>query len=570
MNCPQKIVPRFSLDQWYHPQSTLPVEKQIVSKILSDLEPEKQSSFLSPSLSDIPDPFLLKGMTESVEKILDVMDRKEKILIIGDYDVDGITSSSLLLRFFQIMQYTNCTCFIPNRFRDGYGLTPKVLEEVCRVKPDLVITVDNGITSREAVDLLDGEGIDVIVTDHHMPMEGMFPNCLVVNPKQEGCNYPHDNIAGVGVVFLLLVALRKALRDRHFWKGKEPNLLEHLDLVALGTIADQVPLIGLNRIFAHFGLEQMTKKIQEHSPGTFSHYLAILEKKAKIKFFSSDSISFQIAPLLNAAGRMNDAINGVNFLLSDSEIQALKNYRILERLNQQRRKKQVSMTKNAMLKAEPLAKKYQGLLVYDESYHEGLIGIIASRLSDNFSLPSIVVTDGEDGMLKGSCRARNVNILEILKKCDDTLEYYGGHANAAGCSFRKENLENFHEQFVEACELEAPGDKLKTFKADIEVDLRMLSHSLVDELKKFEPFGQQNQKPIFVIKNQPLPDTMPINKKHLKWNLGMDMEMIYWNGIDQVPMGERFDIAFTLGLNTFRGNCKRQLTVQAVCLNSDE
>ncbi|PCI25294.1 MAG: hypothetical protein COB67_10660, partial [SAR324 cluster bacterium] len=281
------ITPRLKLEQWYQPQSSQPLADQVLEALLVDLPPEELTSFLSPSLQEIPNPFLLKNMREAVTLFLEMVEKKAKILIVGDYDVDGVTSSALLLRFLRIIKYENYACFIPNRFIHGYGLTAKALESIMLEKPALVITVDNGITAKVEVDALQQQGVQVIVTDHHEPMEGLTPDALIINPKQKDCQFPFDNIAGVGVAFLFLVAVRMELRERHFWatKEEEPNLLEHLDLVALGSIADQVPLVGLNRTFAFFGLAQMSKKIQENDPGEFYHYLLVVAQKTRIKFF---------------------------------------------------------------------------------------------------------------------------------------------------------------------------------------------------------------------------------------------------------------------------------------------
>ncbi|PCI23513.1 MAG: hypothetical protein COB67_12765 [SAR324 cluster bacterium] len=261
---------------------------------------------------------------------------------------------------------------------------------------------------------------------------------------------------------------------------------------------------------------------------------------------------------------MQDAMDAVRFLLADSPEQALDTFRVLDKLNQKRRKKQVAMTQQAVKLAAPQAEQHQGLVVYKEEFHEGLIGIIASRLVDQFALPTIVVTKGTSGILKSSCRSRNVNLLELLQQCAGVLEKFGGHANAAGCSFKEENLELFREKFHQACLQAAPATDGKKVQADLEVNLEMLNFELLDRLKDLEPHGQANRKPVFVVKNIPLPETIPMQGKHLKWGLGADMEMVYWNGAGRVPEGEVFDIAFTLSTNNFRGKETRQLTIQAI------
>ncbi|MCP4750088.1 MAG: single-stranded-DNA-specific exonuclease RecJ [Proteobacteria bacterium] len=537
--------------------------------IIGEFEPANQSSFLNSSLKDIPNPSLLKGISQGVDTFLKTIGQHEKILILGDYDVDGITSTVLLVRFFSIIGYENFDVFIPNRFTHGYGLTSRSVETILERKPDLLITVDNGITAKNEIANLRREGIEVIVTDHHLPQEDSLPDCLIVNPKQDDCKYPYKNLSGVGVVFLFLIAVRAELRNRGFWNDdrKEPNLLQHLDLVALGTIADQVPLLGLNRILARFGLEQMTKRIQKTYPGDFFFYLKVFAEKHSLKYIDSDTIAFRLAPILNATGRMKDAFAGVSFLMSDNDQNAISRYNYLDRLNQKRRKKQKVMVKKALEKARSLLDRNQGLMVYDDSFHEGLIGIVASRLVDQFDLPSIVVTDGEQGLLKASCRSKNENIMEILQECQSYLKQFGGHAKAAGCSFSKENLTSFHRRFTDVVSKITSNNGTRIVKAVIEVELEMLTYTLIEKMKIFEPFGQENRKPVFMLRNLPLPAPTILTGKHLKWILGSDLEIVFWNGVESIQYGADYNIACTLAENLYRGERKRQLIVQAITPN---
>ncbi|NQU65573.1 MAG: hypothetical protein HQ517_15000, partial [SAR324 cluster bacterium] len=338
----------------------------------------------------------------------------------------------------------------------------------------------------------------------------------------------------------------------------------HLDLVAIGTIADQVPLLGLNRLFAKYGLNQMTKRIQEHSSDMFYHYLKVFAEKTNVQFFDSNSIAFRLAPMLNATGRMKDAMAGVGFLMSETEEIANSRFSYMERLNLKRRKKQKTMVKLAVEKAHSLIEQKQALLVYDNSFHEGLIGIVASRLTDQFNQPSIVVSDSEPGMLKASARARNENLMEILQECEMYLEQFGGHVNAAGFSIKIDNLEKFHTRYTEVCTRIMAKNRSDVFRADIEVTLEMLTQKLVNRLKMFEPFGQQNKKPVFMLQNQMLPLPIVMTGKHLKWNLKPDLEMIFWNGAVSTNHSSLFNIAFTLSENCYRGENKRQLIVEAI------
>ncbi len=560
-----QIIAETSFDQWHRPSSSIASEKQILETLLNRMEISDRESFLKPSLHHIPDPFLMKGMDQVSQIILDHISRDKKILIVGDYDVDGVTSSALLSRFFKLIDYTSYTCFIPSRFKHGYGLTQKSVDAIIDEKPDLIITVDSGITANEEVKRLRENNIEVIITDHHTPIEGKLPDCPLIDPKQADCNYPDDRIAGVGLVFLLLIALRTRLREQNFWQSKEPNLLEHLDLVAIGSVADQVPLIGLNRVFVVFGLIQMNKKAEHPNPGEFFNYLKILSTKAKVKFFDSKAIGFQIAPLINAAGRMGDAKDSYLFFQSPTENQAMDCYQKLESLNRKRRKKQTSMVHLAtQIASEQIIEGHRGLILYHEEFHEGLLGIIASRILDEYSLPCIALTDAGNGVLKASCRSRNASILEILKECQESLLQFGGHPYAAGCTISKEQFETFKQQFYSACGKHILADQMQQFSVDIEVNLDLLTFELIDQLKCLEPHGQANRKPLFLIRGLPLPETTPLNGKHLKWKFGQDTEMIYWNGVNKIPEGEIFDIAFTFGSNQFRGETKKQITIHAI------
>ncbi|MBT4091787.1 MAG: single-stranded-DNA-specific exonuclease RecJ [Deltaproteobacteria bacterium] len=559
------IVPNIPLSAWYDETSADSVEEDIVQLIMESFAPDDRHAFLQPSLEDIPDPELLKGVTLAVELLLEAVSKNKKILIVGDYDVDGITSTVLLTRFLQKMDYLNFESFIPNRFIHGYGLTSKSVDEILLKNPDLVITVDNGITAKNEIDRIQTTGATVIVTDHHLPQDDALPDCVIINPKQQNCSYPFKDLSGVGVVFVFLIAVRTALRKQHSWKeGKEPNLLHHLDLVAIGTIADQVPLLGVNRLFAKYGLDQMTKRIHQNSSDEFFHYLKVFAERTHIRFFDSNCIAFRLAPMLNATGRMKDAMAGVGFLMSETEQIAISRYNYIERLNLKRRKKQKTMVKMAVEKAHSLVEQKQGLLVYDNSFHEGLIGIVASRLSDQFNQPSIVVSDSEPGVLKASARTKNENMMEILQECEMYLERFGGHVNAAGFSIKKDNLEKFHHLYTDVCTRIMSNHKSDVFKADIEVKLEMLTQKFIDRLKMFEPFGQENKKTIFMLQGQSLPLPIIMTGKHLKWILKPDLEMIYWNGAVSADYDSRFNIAFTLSENYYRGEKKRQLIVDAM------
>ncbi|MBU2511873.1 single-stranded-DNA-specific exonuclease RecJ [bacterium] len=560
------ILPEIPIANWYSINSERSIEDQIIDAIIGKIDPDNRDSYFNSALKDIPNPSSLKDIDLAADIFINAIRKNKNILVVGDYDVDGITATALLIRFFIKLGFQNYDSFIPNRFIQGYGLTDKTVEIILSRKPDLVITVDNGITAKQEIARIKENGIEVIVTDHHLPQTDFLPECPIINPKQDDCRFPFKYLAGVGVVFLFLIFVRTKLRDLRFWNDSrpEPNLLEHLDLVALGTVADQVPLLGLNRVFTRFGLDQMTKKLHEGYPHEFFNYIKIYAEKTNLKNFNSETIAFGLAPMINAAGRMKDAEDGLKFLLSEDEVTASSRYQYLDRINQKRRKKQQTMAKKAQHKAKRLVKEGRGIVVYDESFHEGLIGVIASRLVDEFHYPSIVMTDGENGILKASCRSQSEDIMDILKECDEYLVHYGGHSNAAGFAIDRDNLEKFHDRFTRICDELIPKDRDYVVKANIEVKIEMMTYDLIDKLRILEPFGHQNRKPVFYLGNMSLPVPTVLTGKHLKWRLQPDLELIFWNGADTVKHSETYDIACTIGENIYRGERKRQMIVRTI------
>lgn len=560
------IVPKFKLSDW---SSRYPVTQSadaIVDVLLERLEPQGRDIFLKPTLKDIPNPETLKDVSGATELFISHILKGSKIVVVGDYDVDGVTSTSLFIRFLRKINYTNYDYFLPNRFIHGYGLTDTTVGLLLEKAPGLIVTVDNGITSKNEVEILQNKGVDVIVTDHHQPQVELQPGCLVVNPKQSDCAYPFKNLSGVGVLFLFLISVRARLREKKFWADskEEPNLLEDLDLVAMGTIADQVSLTGVNRIFVKYGLAQMNQKAAAETSGGFSSYLKAYWEKNNLHQYNCDTITYRLAPLLNSAGRMEDAGLSLKFILSENEEAAITNYGVLDKLNQKRRKKQSVMLGKAIKMAEKISIEHSGLFVYHPTFHEGLLGIIASQLTNQFHLPCVVATDGENEILKASCRSNDVNILEVLKTCENYLSSFGGHNKAAGCCIIKDCVEEFGQAFYRACEEKMKDSQPNITEADIEVNIDMLTGELYEKLRIFEPYGQGNQKPVFLVSNISLPEPVVMMKKHLKWQVSENTELIYWDGINKVSAGKNYNLACIMGENIYMGERRYQLIVKAV------
>jgi single-stranded-DNA-specific exonuclease len=571
---PQKIKAQYSVNNWYQKQGK-DYCVQILEALLSNLSHQEKEKFLAPSLKDIPHPEMLQGMGEAVQSILEAMRQNHSILIVGDYDVDGITATALLKRFFQYIHYQYIDSFIPNRFEHGYGLTPKATEVILERNPQLVITVDNGITARKETEFLEKKNIQVIITDHHTPLENQVPHCIVINPKQNNCDFLDKNISGVGVAFMLLIALRTEMRKNHFFSKKipEPNLRKELDLVAIGTIADQVPLIGLNRILTHFGLEEIEKHLAQKqnfsSDDTTPFYLKPFLKNQNTHTINSETIAFQLAPMLNAAGRLIDAKKGLDYLLAENDIDAHQTFEELNQLNLERRNCEKDMTQTAIQIVEESTETKCGLVLFDESFHEGVSGIVASRIVEMFHVPVVVLAKNKDEVWKGSARSIDgVSILEIFQECEELFLRYGGHVAAAGCSLHDDNLEAFKTKFESLCAKKVSQEHSTTLNTNLELEPWMISQKLIQTLQQLEPHGQVNQKPTFVLRNIPLQAPKTLASVHLKWELTKDIEMIFWKGVGLFPQEGNYDVAITLGLNFFRGNQKIQLTVKGMVLCS--
>lgn len=564
MTYPQ-ITPKISLSTWYTGQNEKNIEEQIRQILIDQLDVTEKEDFLHPSLKHIHDPLLLKDMEKGVDLFLHHWENQGKIVVVGDYDVDGITATALFGRFMRKIDYRNFDTFIPNRFHHGYGLTEKSVREIAAMQPDLVITVDNGITAAQEIELLMQRDIDVIVTDHHMPLSGNTPQCTIINPKQVDCNYPNKNLAGVGVAFLFLIALRTKLRERGYWTDRkpEPNLAEELDLVAMGTLADQVPLHGVNRVFVYHGLRQIKHFLEGLSKPVYPYLKAFFQEQV-IDSVDAETLVFQLIPRLNAPGRMEDAAESLTFLLAEKDEIAFDAYRNLQSYNNDRRQKSESMFETAVEMMAHFTGKEKSIVLFDESFHEGILGIVASQLVEKYHLPTILFSKSGE-ILKGSGRSLpNIDLLDILGECSLYMDRFGGHSAAAGCTMPIDKFHAFRARFEQACVQHTHENGVEAIQADLEVQPWMVTTALPRYLSVLEPHGYENQKPIFVFRDFQLPPFRIIAKKHLKWKLASKLEMIFWNGVSAKPKNELCDIAFTLRENSFLGLNTTQLIVKAI------
>ena len=513
-------------------------------------------SFLEPSLNNLIDPFQFRHMDLAVELLQDAIVNNRSIIILGDYDVDGITATALVLDFLKACGAGKVDYFIPNRLKHGYGLTDASADILLERNADLVLTVDNGITAAKEIRRLNDAGIKTIVTDHHLAETDLLPSGIVINPNHPECKYSFKKISGCGVALKLVMALRKSLRKLDWWTPErpEPNLLNSLDLAALGTVADVVPLLDENRIITYHGLKVMNDKPRLA--------IQVLKKLKKVETITSRTLAFQFAPLMNAAGRLKDADIAVRFLLSNDRHEAEEIARILDATNAARREKESEMIQIA-LKLTDEQKNNTALILVSPDFHEGVNGIVATRLVESFYKPVLVLSENE-GKIKGSGRSiPELNLKEVLSDCSDLLERFGGHSAAAGCSLIPENLKAFQNRFIALCDERLPDLLIPKLQLDGTLDYPELNEQFVEQLNRLQPFGEGNPEPLFSV-NTPDSPFSSLKQKHVKWNLKGNVEIIGWNCSERFTNSLPSQLAVNLGFNEFRGKRSIQLTIQDI------
>ncbi len=485
---------------------------------------EQINSFLFVSREkDVHDPKYFKGSDIVLARLLKAIDKKERILVFGDYDVDGITSTSLLLISFLPLG-ANINFFLPNRKKDGYGLSAKIVQKAYDNKYDLIITVDNGITAFEASDLADKLGIDLIITDHHRPLDKIPKALAIIDSNQEDCDYPYKDLAGVGTIFKIVCMV---------YEKKGLSLPDKIyELLMLGTVADVAPLTGENRYWVRFGLTKVNKNR--------SFALSVLANNGKFVKSKIDSrdIGFMIAPQLNALGRLEDSREAVEFLISSDNRSVEKIGARLKRINEDRKKidRRIYLDiETAILEKRIDLEKENVIIAASLDWPAGVIGLVAGRLAQNYGKPSILFHMDKRGILKGSCRSiPEFNIFDALNSCKDLLIQFGGHSFAAGLKLHKKNLPEFKARLeVLLVEQVVPEDLVPKLKIDANLNLTELNSSFLSEMENLEPFGNQNTQPAFILKNVTLQGQPQILKeKHIKCSIfsdGIIKPVIFFN-----------------------------------------
>ncbi len=546
-------------------QANLP---EIASSVLfarNITDPMAIKSFLNPSLEGLHDPFLFKDMEKAVERIILAIQNNEKICVHGDYDVDGITSIALLLRFFK-SHSVNADFYIPNRLSEGYGLSEQGIRHIHNSGATLIITVDCGITAPAEVAIAADLDMDVIITDHHLPQEKLPQAYAIINPKVPGSGYPDAGLAGVGVAFKLI----QALHERLFSGKDNTEVFSYLDLVSIGTTADIVPLTGENRIFVREGFNRLK--------GSFCEGVKALLRISGLydKTISTGQVIFQIAPLINAVGRLSDPGKCVEFFLTEDANRASELALELKKNNIDRRTIDQAITDEcfARIDADIDLDKTYFIVLSSETWHPGVVGIVASRIVERYARPALLIcVEGEFG--RGSARSiPGLHVVDAITLCADLLEEYGGHEFAAGVTLKKENIPLFAERLNSiALKKLTPSDLVRSIRTDTEINrLDDIHWDVLHCLKSFEPHGPENPKPVFYAKDLRIigePRIVGTNHLKLKVRGGRTVfDAIAFKMGDKLQHvtepGRLVTLAFTLEENEWMGEKSIQLNVRGI------
>ncbi|MFA9407890.1 MAG: single-stranded-DNA-specific exonuclease RecJ, partial [Candidatus Dadabacteria bacterium] len=501
------------------------------------------------------------GMDIAIERIKKGLHENERIAIYGDYDVDGVTSTALLYNFLKDIN-ANVTYYNPDRIKEGYGINIDAVKKLSQDGVGLIISGDCGITAVKEVEQAKELGVDFIVTDHHKPPQELPKAVSVLNPKLSDCKYPAKEIVGVGVIFNLVIALRRALRDEGFFKNGEPNLGDYLDLVALGTVADCAPLLDVNRILVKEGIKRM------QNPKRLG--LQALKEASSIKGeVTSYDLGFKFGPRINASGRMSTADNAVKLFISDNLEDAREIAKELNKQNTNRQDTEAGIVKEAIsqLESNPEIIGSNSIVLASRNWHPGIIGIVASRIVERYEKPTLLIAISEDGVGKGSGRSVDgVNIYAALLECRELFLQFGGHEQAAGLSIREEDVDKFRKMFDKALESNKEPYKQK-LNIDCTVELKSISESLISELDLLAPFGIGNPEPVLLSKEVEVISQRIFKDKHLGFKVKEGekfYDAIWFNMKQPATLPDKIDMVYTPEFNRWNGKKEIRLRVRDV------
>lgn len=538
-----------------------PLKAQLlINRGISDKD--SASDFLFPRLSNLMDPMLLKDMDKAVDSVLYSIENHEHITVYGDYDADGITSTALLLNFFSAMNIS-ASSYIPDRLEEGYGLNMDAIRRLSEKGVRLLITVDCGIANKKEIEYAQTLGMKVVVTDHHQIPEDFEPICPTVNPHRSDSLFPFRELAGVGVAFFIAVAIRSALRERGgFIEKPEPDLKKYMDLAAVGTIGDMVPLTGQNRIIAIHGIKAMKKSLW---PG-----IRAIKRTAGVdeREISSFDLAFKIAPRLNAPGRMGDINSGLLALTTDSDSVAMEMATDLNSRNSQRQLIEGEIfdeIEETIIPGLDLRNK-KIIVLAKKGWHKGVIGIVASKLLERHSLPCVLLSvDGDTA--SGSGRSIDgFNLFKALSRMEPILERFGGHYHAAGCTLKASHIDNFREGLEQIAREELRDeDLIPCVSVDAETVLSDLTLESVAEIRSLEPFGSGNPEPIFYSEDLEVLDSRVAGEKHLILRVSQGksvLDAIGFNLYHLHPLNQKtINMVHSPEINSWNGHKKVRLKI---------
>ena len=541
---------------------------QVVASILvqrSVLDYQQAKDFFRPSLDQLHHPFLMKDMDRAVDRLLLAIDKKEQILIYGDYDVDGTTAVALCYGFLK-QHYRNLDYYIPDRYQEGYGLSQRAIDLAHQKEVSLIITLDCGIKATQLISQAKERGIDFIICDHHRPGMTLPPAVAVLDPKREDCNYPFDELSGCGVGFKFLQGFCE--------RASIPvaSLYEYLDLVAVSVASDMVPITGENRVLTHFGLRKLN-----HSPGPG---LKSLRNLAGIRrAMTVSDVVFGIAPRINAAGRIDHAKDAVKLLLSEDEKEADHWAGQVNEKNITRRSVDANITEEALAMIEQRDPEQQAksTVLYKEDWHKGVIGIVASRCLEKYYRPTIILTESKHKATGSARSVAGFDIYQAITECSDLLDQYGGHKYAAGLTLPLDKVTDFQERFEEVVS-KSINEELLTPVIDVDqtISFDQIDFRLHKLIKQMAPFGPENRQPVFVTKNVKTSHAPRILKEaHLKFFIKEESSAIQFDAIgfglshyaEAIKDGALFDVAYSIDQNDYQGHRSLQLIVKDIRLN---
>ncbi len=525
---------------------------------------EKARYFFRPELEHLHDPFLMKDMELAISRIEKAMASNEKVLVYGDYDVDGTTSVALVYSFFK-KYHSEIDFYIPDRYKEGYGISTQGIDYADANGYSLIIALDCGIKSIDKIDYANKKNIDFIICDHHLPGDELPSAVAVLDPKRSDCEYPYKELSGCGIGFKLV----QAYAQKHNIPFSDFSC--YLDLVAVSIASDIVPITGENRVLAWYGLQRINT---EPCKGI----TALMNLSGRKDNLTITDVVFTIGPRINAAGRIDDAKHAVNLLIADTDAIAFEKGQVINIKNSERKEHDSSITEQALalIDADPELIARKTTVVYNAEWHKGVIGIVASRLTEKYYRPTIVMTLS-NGYAAGSARSvLGFDLYEALLECSDLLEQFGGHKYAAGLTIKTENIPAFQQRFEEVVSRTIPEELLiQAITIDAELELDKISPKFHRILKQFEPFGPQNMAPIFVSRNvYTYGSASAVGEKHLKMSVHQDNKT-YYNCIgfglgEYLPLvnnGMPFDICYTIEENTWMDKTSLQLNIKGIRLS---